>query len=83
MNFLPKPRDIPTDEQLLLQTVYGLCGELTNPKENQSHVFISSGGIPLPYVRRLIDLLVERFQLPLSPGEIDDWVEYHRNEDGR
>lgn len=63
----------------MLQLVYGLCGQITNPREEQCLFFVSDERIPLPYVRRLAKLLVERLQLPIPPERVDEWVTWQQN----
>lgn len=75
VNFLS---DNPTDEQLFLQLVYGLCGEINNLREENCMSFVCSSGIPFPYVRKLAKLLVEKLNLPIPIERIDDWVDWHR-----
>lgn len=79
IKFSPQPPEIATDQELLLDLVYGLCGCLKDPKEETSYVFVSSVGIPKPYIRRLAKLLVKRLNLPIPPERIDEWVEWSRS----
>jgi hypothetical protein len=78
LNFLPEQGEIPTDEQLFLELVYGLCGSLNNPKEEHVSCFFSSVGIPYPHVRRLAKLLVEKLNLPIPTERVDEWIEWRR-----
>lgn len=67
----------PTDEQLLLQLVYGLCGKLNNSREEHCPVF-SAVGIPLPFMRRLAKLLVEKLKLPIPVERVDEWIRWQQ-----
>lgn len=78
LDFLPENSIDPTDEQLFLQLVYGLCGQLNNPREEASPFFVSSVQIPNPHIRRLAKLLVERLQLPIPVDRVDKWIEWQR-----
>ncbi len=79
LNFMPKDGSSPTDEQLLLQLVYGLCGSFPNAREERCDGFISSVGIPNPEIRRLAKLLVSRLELPISPERVDDWIKWRQS----
>ena len=79
LNFLPSYDVEPTDEQLLLQLVYGLCKQLDNPREEECPVFHSAVCIPNPHVRRLAKLLVQKLNLPIPVERVDDWVEWCRS----
>lgn len=80
LNFLPKKHtEAPTDEQLFLQLVYGLCGSLDNPNEEESEFFVSSMGMPKPFIRRLAKLLAEKLNLPIPQDRVDEWIEFQRN----
>lgn len=79
LNFLPDESETPNDEQLLLQLVYGLCGQINNAREEKVPSFYSSVGIPYPQIRRLAKLLVEKLDLPVPIERVDEWVDWQRN----
>lgn len=69
----------PTDQELLLQLVYGLGANLSDPREEHSIFFVSHEKIPFPYIRRLMKLLITRCDLPVPPERADEWIEWQRN----
>lgn len=86
LDFLPKrwttaiAGENPTDEQLFLQLVYGLCKQLQgNPREEFVDCFVSAVDVPNPYIRRLAKLLVKRLNLPIPVERVDEWIEFVRH----
>jgi hypothetical protein len=77
MDFLPKEGE-PTDEQLLMQLVHGLCGKILNEKEEYIDGFYIDMGIPDKQVRRLAKLLVTKLSLPMTTDEVDKSIQWHR-----
>ncbi len=67
-----------TDEDLLLQLVYGLGRELSNP-EKEAPGFVNTEGIPSICVRRIMKLLIKKCQLPVPVDRADDWIKWHQN----
>ena len=78
LNFLPDEELEATDEQLLLQLVYGICKALKNPREEKCTVFVTSYDMPHPLVRRVAKLLVNKCGLAIPESRVDDWVEWHQ-----
>ena len=84
LNFLPDVvmGEKPTDEQLLLQLVYGLARDISNPREENNPIFTNPQGIPNPCVRQLMRAIVTRCNLPIPIDRVDEWVEWRRNNFG-
>ena len=78
LDFLPPKEEDATDEQLLLQLVYGLCGQLRDPNEERSFFFVSAVRIPNPQIRRLAKLLVTKLSLPVPVERVDEWIKWHQ-----
>jgi hypothetical protein len=78
LDFLPD-NATPSDEDLLMQLVYGLCGSLRDSREEKCASFVTSEGIPKPEVRRLAKLLVEKLKLPISIERVDEWIDWQRS----
>jgi len=75
LNFLS---DKPTEQDLLLQLIYGLCGELDNPKEEYNPCFETSFNFPNEFLRETLKKLVVKCNLPIPESRIDEWIEWHR-----
>ena len=84
LNFLPDVvmGEQPTDEQLLLQLVYGLADGISNAKEEKNPSFSNHEGIPNPCVRQLMRAIVTRCNLPIPLERVDEWVGWRRSNFG-
>jgi len=66
-----RDRTEPTDEELFRVLIYGLCLNLSNPKEeNETCV---SGEIPNSKIRYLAKLLVKKLELDIP---VDIWIKW-------
>lgn len=81
LNFLPKIAEIDnaTDEQLLLQFIYGHCGDLEDSREENSHFFRNFQGFPKMMLRRVLKIIVNKCNLPIPASRVDEWVEWKRD----
>ena len=82
ISFIDEPMDngnVPTDEQLLLQLVYGLAGSIRSEREEKCPSFVNQDGIPNPYVRKLMRAIVTRCNLPIPIERVDEWVAWCRS----
>lgn len=70
--------DPPTDDELLLQLVYGLSRHIRDEREEKCFVYTTTEGIPYPEVRRLMRLIVTRCGLPIPIERVDQFVEWNR-----
>ncbi len=77
LEFIPDDTE-PTDEQLLLQLVYGLSNFAKNQREERCMAFVSAVDIPNPYMRRLIKLLVARLNLPIPVERVDEFIRWRQ-----
>lgn len=77
LNFIGDGKE-PTNEQLLLQLIYGLC-DIGSPSEEYATGFDTKYRIPTPLARKAIKLLVVGLNLPIPESRIDQWIEWHRS----
>ena len=84
LNFLPDVvmGEQPTDEQLLLQLVYGLADGISNAREEKNPSCCNHEGIPNPCVRQLMRAIVTRCNLPIPIIRVNEWVEWRRSNFG-
>lgn len=66
-----------TDENLLLQLVYGLCN--IEEREENIPTFYSNVGIPLCNQRYLAKLLVRKLNLPIPEERVDEWIAWRNH----
>ena len=78
LNFLPHDPTEPSQQELLLQLLYGLCGCLNNSKEEYNPYFYTSFGFPEKHLRGILKTLVNELDVPISETRIDEWIEWHR-----
>ena len=75
LNFLGERTTEPTDEQLLLQLVYGLGESLRN---GENLFLTTQQGIPTIHIRRLMKILIKYCNLPIPEERADEWIEWHK-----
>lgn len=73
-------KDNPTDDELLLELVLGIGGALNNPREVGS-VYITSYGITHNHIQRLMELLIERCNLPIPTARAKEFIHWHQTQE--
>lgn len=73
-------KDNPTDDELLLELVLRIGSALKNPQEVGS-LYMTSYGITHNHIQRLMELLIERCNLPVPVARAKEFIHWHQTQE--
>ena len=69
----------PTENQLLLQLVYGLAGQISDEREAECYIFTGCVDIPNPLVPRLMQIIIDRSGLNVPENFVQMCIDQQRH----